>query len=87
VGVLVPRYTLPLGADPNPGLRRGYALALGALPDPNPSPNLGLGLALALALTLAVAVARAPTRCAAARPARRALYLPHISPISPLYLA
>ena len=32
VGVLVPRYTLPLGGDPNPGLRRGYALALGALP-------------------------------------------------------
>ena len=31
-GILVPRYTLPLASDPNPGLRRGFALALGALP-------------------------------------------------------
>ena len=31
-GILVPRYTLPLAGDPNPGLRRGFALALGALP-------------------------------------------------------
>ena len=30
--LLVPRYAAPLLADPNPGLRRGYALAIGALP-------------------------------------------------------
>ena len=42
VGVLVPRYTLPLGGDPNPGLRRGYALALGALLTLAPTPTLAL---------------------------------------------
>ena len=31
---LVPHYAEPLLADPNPGLRRGYALALGTLPEP-----------------------------------------------------
>jgi len=27
-----PRYTVPLAKDPNAALRRGYALAIGALP-------------------------------------------------------
>ena len=41
---LVERYAAPLLSDPNAGLRRGYSLALGALP----RPQLAIGLATAV---------------------------------------
>jgi len=41
---LVDRYAAPLLSDPNAGLRRGYSLALGALP----RPQLAIGLATAV---------------------------------------
>lgn len=42
--LLVGRYTGPLAKDPNAALRRGYALAIGALP----APQLGASLELAV---------------------------------------